>query len=414
MTCHKGRMMNLHVLMLMALVAAHVARAGAGEAFGGLGDGDLFVATVTRVEDEGATQGKPPLVWLKVHEMLCGKEGAVRSPAVWQAHYHDIDWGDENTPELKRWQATPMKGPDVGKKFILAGKLLEEGQVVSGRGRYLLLPNFRTPFSEEARIEQIKWLKEREERLHSALEEQARSKKELEARTSAWRAAADDSTIDKLTIKADSVAVALVKGGTYFEIERMLKGRPRMSSDGVYYVSVPKDGIDPRIDEIIGYERRRCVVFFSEANLVASVTKAHADLVDPYLGIVLADEAAIGAVQASLAKHPAPKPRPVLVVSALDRKDALPLLVAGRKFFEVVEFQQFSTHWPERASSHVRETIPDARYLVMIGRGPERGVQAVKIEKTGHTLLHEGVWTEKEMEAGTEKLLKILGGDAGG
>src|SRR4051812_43464035 len=113
--------MNIHSFAVTLLVFLGPLCGGGGLPYEVLDAGDVFVATITRVEDEGATNARPPRVWLEVHEVLRGDAKVARSPAIWSPPFHGIDWGDDNQPELKRWLAAPLSGPKVGQKFILGG-----------------------------------------------------------------------------------------------------------------------------------------------------------------------------------------------------------------------------------------------------------------------------------------------------
>ena len=186
----------------------------------------------------------------------------------------------------------------------------------------------------------------------------------------------------------------------------MLKGQPRMSTGGKYFVTLPSEGYDPRIADLV-YERQRCVLFLSEENLIASVTDIHARIVDPYEGIVLADAAAIAAVKASLRKRPAPKPRPVLVISALDKAEATPLAQAAWATFTVVISQQFSGHGLN-SIDHIRDTVPHASLLVMIDRGPKRRVVAVQITPDAAITLYDTTWPEVDAPERLQALMKKL------
>jgi hypothetical protein len=80
---------------------------------------------------------------------------------------------------------------------------------------------------------------------------------------------------------------------------------------------------------------------------------------------------------------------------------------ASRESFEVVHSRQFSFHGPH-SIKHVRETIPQAACLVMIDPGPERHVQAVRIEKSSATTVYDATWPEQETQAHIDALLKAL------
>ena len=149
----------------------------------------------------------------------------------------------------------------------------------------------------------------------------------------------------------------------------MLKGQPRMSTGGKYYVEIPPDAYDKRIADIF-YERPRCIVFLSEKRLIVGVGNLSAQLIDPYQGIVLADAASIAAVKASLQKNPPPKAKPVLVISAIPHDAAAPFATALRRDFTVVETRLFTAHSP-RTVTQVRDSIPHVAILVTIDAGPK-------------------------------------------
>jgi hypothetical protein len=85
------------------------------------GDDDFVVATVVSVRDSFSTNARPPLVTIKVTEVLRGtlREGR-----------HDVEWppaplmipcavGEQGN--IRRWENTPLKGPAVGSRLILGG-----------------------------------------------------------------------------------------------------------------------------------------------------------------------------------------------------------------------------------------------------------------------------------------------------
>jgi hypothetical protein len=408
----------MHILLLTtALLLVPVADPAAGASPGGGGGGapyealdagDVFVATITRVEDKGATNSQPPRVWLEVHEVLRGDPEVKRSPAVWSPPFHGIDWGDENVPELKRWKVAPLKGPKVGQKFILGGVRRElDDKAEKAAPRYYLFAFVRIPYTDEAKEQTLAHLKALEEARRKYAAEQAAAAAERAQRAKAWRAALDAETIDQRTQAADAVAIGKIVSGGTFAIETMLKGQPRMSSGGTYYVTPSGESLDPRIADLVYEERPRVVLFLSEKNLVASVTDMHAELLDPYTGIAPAEDRVLNAVKASLKKHPAPEPRQVLVISALDKADAIPLASAAQETFTVIRSQQFSAHGAH-AIKHIRNAIPGARLLVMIDRGPQRHVQAVELTADSANTLYEGTWTGDDLTEPARDLAKKL------
>lgn len=398
--------MNGILLAAMLLVAFGSLFGGGGQPYQALDAGDVFVATVTRVDDKDATNARPPRVWLEVHEVLRGEAKTVRSPALWSPPFHGVDWGDGNQPELKRWRAAPLKGPKAGQKLILGGRSVEPVRGADGAPAYNLFAFVRIPYSDEAREKAIANLEALDAARRNYAATQAAAAKVRELRGQMWRAAIDEKVIDKRTQEADAVAIGRLVGGGTYEIDTLLKGQPRMSTGGKYFVTLPSEGYDPRIVDLMA-ERPRCILFLSERSLVAAVTDIQAQLVDPYEGIVLADAAAIAAVNASLRERPASKPRPVLVISALNRADAGPLAQAARANFVVVDSHQFSSHSPNTIV-HVRDTIPHAAFLVMIDKGPQRRVQAVQITPDDATPVYDAIWPERDASEQLQALTKKL------
>jgi hypothetical protein len=382
----------------------------AGAPYQALDAGDVFVATITRVEDKNSTNARPPRVWLEVHEVLRGQAQTIRSPALWSPPFHGIDWGDGNQPELKRWYAAPLKGPQVGQKFILGGASLKPAAGVDEDEKnapvYNLFDFVRFPYSDEARAKTIATLAalDAERRRYAA--ELAAAARDRAQRGQKWRAAMTDRVIDKRTGEADIVAIGQVTSGAGYEFETVLKGLPRVPTGVKYFVTLPSDGYDPRIADLVS-ERPRCILFLSDKDLIASVAVIQAQLIDPYEGIVVADAAAVAAVKASLAKRPAPKQKPVLVISALDRADAAPLAAAARANFVVVNSHQFSGHGPN-SIAHVRNTIPHVGFLVMIDRGPNPRVTAVQIHPASATTLYEAAWPKNDAANEIAAWMKVL------
>jgi hypothetical protein len=285
----------------------------------------------------------------------------------------------------------------VGQKFILGGVRRElDDKAEKAAPRYYLFAFVRIPYTDEAKEQTLAHLKALEEARRKYAAEQAAAAAERAQRAKAWRAALDAETIDQRTQAADAVAIGKIVSGGTFAIETMLKGQPRMSSGGTYYVTPSGESLYPRIADLVYEERPRVVLFLSEKNLVASVTDMHAELLDPYTGIAPAEDRVLNAVKASLKKHPAPEPRQVLVISALDKADAIPLASAAQETFTVIRSQQFSAHGAH-AIKHIRNAIPGARLLVMIDRGPQRHVQAVELTADSANTLYEGTWTGDDL-----------------
>ena len=93
-------------------------------------DYDLFVATVASVDDSLATQGDPPRISLEVEEVLYGLLPLGPSKARWMPWQPYIPCGVGESGNIRRWNATPMQGPTVGSRLILAGPMDPNGWLV--------------------------------------------------------------------------------------------------------------------------------------------------------------------------------------------------------------------------------------------------------------------------------------------
>jgi hypothetical protein len=143
------------LLCFLGRTASALAGSPRGQA---LDESDVFVATITRVEDTGATNTNPPRVWLKVDEVLHGKQQTHRSPATWLPQPHDIDTSPEE-PRLSEWKAQPLKGPRVGEKWILLGAEVLDVSGPMKATKYEISSYVRIPFNDKARDQIIKQLK---------------------------------------------------------------------------------------------------------------------------------------------------------------------------------------------------------------------------------------------------------------
>ena len=96
------------------------------DALFGSGD-DFVVATITAVRDQGATQARPPRVTARVDRTLRGDL---------QPGLHEIEWLPKplfmpcpmgEAENIAAWERTPLAGPVVGSRLILAGKVGASG-----------------------------------------------------------------------------------------------------------------------------------------------------------------------------------------------------------------------------------------------------------------------------------------------
>lgn len=79
---------------------------------------DILVVTVLTVEAEGATNGNPPKVELRVEEVLRGDDHGPTVTGTWQAPIFHEDT-KEAGGVTEAWKARPLAGPEVGANLIV-------------------------------------------------------------------------------------------------------------------------------------------------------------------------------------------------------------------------------------------------------------------------------------------------------
>lgn len=106
-------------------------------------DYDLFVATVQSVDDSASTQGDPPRLTVRVEEVLFGslKPGVANVRWLPWAPWIPCAVGEE--ANIRAWNATPMKGPAVGERMIMAGSTNADGWLE-------IKPKFHWAYSKKA------------------------------------------------------------------------------------------------------------------------------------------------------------------------------------------------------------------------------------------------------------------------
>lgn len=165
-------------LFAATLLVIFVSPLLAGDIYRGIDAGNIVVATITKVEDKGATNVHPPRVWLKVDEVILGDAKVNRSPAIWSPPWHGVDWGGDGNELIAKWKAKPFKGPKVGEKYILSGRLVEEVYREKDSPAYDLFEVVRIPYSATARANILAELAAMKEARRKATEQHEKAEKE--------------------------------------------------------------------------------------------------------------------------------------------------------------------------------------------------------------------------------------------
>ncbi len=267
---------------------------------------DVVVATVEQVDQENATNARPPRVTLRIREVLRGDPEADRRRGLWAPFPHDVDYGViETNPIYQAWARQPLAGPTPGTELILLGEMQQEEE----RSIFWISPVGRFPFSKENRDLALEGVATGE-RLRRERAEQAQAEKQAyQQKMQAWRAKYSAADLAKFTQAADFVGVGEVTSGPgihgnldvhdyEFHVTEILKGDKRKDFQGdTYYlrVWVPKD-----ISELLYPRDRRFLLFLSEKDLDLRGAVPTYTFIEPGDGLVEADPAALQAVQAAL------------------------------------------------------------------------------------------------------------------
>jgi hypothetical protein len=289
------------VLIPVALVALiilwGVAPAAAPpQAWPVVGWGDVVVATVTGVVSRHPpTNGQPPVVTLRIHEVLRGDPKIDRTTAVWGPGRGPLCGND---PGFPKWLATPLKPPAVGEKFLLWGYI-----DTPAKGKK---PAFHTdawgrfPDSPQKRRWAARVIDEENRQMREAREQKEAEERAFRNARTAWRAGVSRADLERFTARAEFVCLARrVSGHPLYEATKILKGTKRKEfAGGAYYVTVTfADRVEKRIDRETTF-----LLFLRYDGLGGHGGVGYAPIAGGD-GVVIADREAIQAVERAL-KHP--------------------------------------------------------------------------------------------------------------
>jgi hypothetical protein len=267
---------------------------------------DVIVGTIEDVSKHKPTNGTPPIVTLRVQEVLRGEKESNRTRGWWAPFSHDVDWsGDEADALINKWAATPMQLPEVGAKKILFGEMdHRDDQAV-----FWISPVGRFDYSDKNRelalqgIEQFE-IAARQAEQRRAAEEQAYAKK-----MKVWRAKYSSADIERFTQAAEFVGIGTVCSGPQsedagdyydFAVSEILKGQRRRNFTGdVYYVTAL---VPATIGELLSTRDRAFVLFLSDEHAQFGDARDYYVPISAGDGMLEADAEAVRAARAAIDK----------------------------------------------------------------------------------------------------------------
>lgn len=270
-------------------------------------DWDVLVATITAVSTHSPTNGNPPRVKLKVHQVLSGASRPQDIDAIWDPFGHGVDWEGGGRPEaIARWSSQPMESPEKGARMLLLG----EGSPfhVSPDGRY--------KWTADLQQQAIGALRARKRDHERTANEAKAERAKIEARRRSWRGSATPETIARSARDADFIGIGRLSSGpnddsATFEITTIFKGVRRKPYIGSAYfaeVHVPAGASD-----LLEWDQSpELLVFLTENGMDLDRAPFYPLSGD---GLVIADAEARKVVQDTLA-HTAGRPQlPLCVVT---------------------------------------------------------------------------------------------------
>ena len=281
---------------------------GKGAPYLGTRAGDVVVATVERVENRRATNGNPPRVTLRIHEVLRGDPMRDRTNAIWEPTPNGFDFGDPAilSAALAKWEKAPLESPKVGAKFVLWGECIEDKdakakskQSEPSAATFAAWSWNAYPYSEEKRAWAVDDIRKAAEERRQEAERRAAEKRALEQARAKWREKTGARELREYSAAADLVIVGrisseYVSGPLTFKVTRRLKGTlSKTWQDGEEYFSVtipssPRDLLDRESDYLL---------FLKTVGMKPGGATDHYPFITKGDGIVVADAAALEAVR---------------------------------------------------------------------------------------------------------------------
>jgi hypothetical protein len=283
--------------------------------------GDVVVATIKKVSDHEATNGKPPIIELEIHEVLRGDPKTDRTRSLWQPHplwSGECLVGVDVKKMTEAWEVKKLASPKVGEKFILWGEMTRDKK----RPQFGAYSWEAYPFSEEKRKWAAKIISEMAAETKLQEEKWTAERKAKAQALAEWRAKVTVDDLKNYTNEADLVLVGKIvswgssdgSGRTFFA--RVLKetSRPKTNSErfsiglaGVVGVSVAPDlknifasaALHPEVHARLEGETDY-LLFLSVEKAESQLTHFRFQPIKSGEGVVLADEKAIQAVNEAL------------------------------------------------------------------------------------------------------------------
>ena len=269
----------------------------------------VIVASIEQVDDQGASNGDPPIVTLLVSEVLRGNVRPGRLHARWLPLPHDIDYvGGDAEARLREWSARPLAGPKLGLKMILIGTMgngnFSGAKYVDSTQAFLVSARCRFTYSDEKREWALAAIKRGAEAAKREQEEQQKQQKAIEDKRRQWKEEIGVEEIVRLAKEADLVAVGrIVSGGVgstpTFKVN-VLKGVKRHSYTGNnYFVTVD---LPDRFHTIIDQNGPDVLLLLKEHGMKLMGSSWYYPILEN--GVVYAGEESLTAVKDALLNEP--------------------------------------------------------------------------------------------------------------
>lgn len=267
--------------------------------------GDVVVVTVKKVSGHDATNGKPPIVELEIHEILRGDAKIDRTRAVWQPRplwNGECLVGVDVKKTTEAWEAKKLASPKVGDKFILWGEMINDKK----QPQFGAFSWEAYPFSDENRTWAVKLIRDIEEQIRLQKEKGEAEKKAKSQALAEWRAKVTAEDLKKYAKEAEIVLVGKIvswgnSDGTGLTFSaRILKGE-NLSKPGTDKIFAEPALSNDLRDRLLNTDTEY-LLFLKREGAVALPTHVRYPPIKSGEGIVIADQKAMEAVKAALDK----------------------------------------------------------------------------------------------------------------